>query len=295
MNEDFQKLIDTLQDSIFTWDYFSDFEKVKKNIIKIERELSLLNTLIGKENIEDEFLSLIEEYPKVRKVLPILIAVRENKIADMQIISDVEKWSPELKKYLFYDELTEKSKKELLIFFRESGLRDIFENKNIKSVVDYVFGVEIGMDTNGRKNRTGKLMEDIVEKFISDFCLQNQEFKYMSQATQVRIRDEWNYEIEIDKANRQFDFAVFNNEKKELFIFEVNYYSGGGAKLKSTAGEFQILHELLTKQNLNLFWITDGKGWLTTKTSLEEAFIRNDGSIFNIDMLKNGILDELLK
>ena len=132
MKNNFENLISTFQDSIFTWEYFSDFKKAKNNILKIENELNLLNSLIGKENIEEKFLELVSEYPKVRKILPILIAIREKKISEMQIISDIKNWSPEFKKYLFYDDLTEKTKNELLIFFRESGLKDIFQNKNIK-------------------------------------------------------------------------------------------------------------------------------------------------------------------
>lgn len=294
MQKDFQNLIDTLQDSIFTWEYFSDFKKAKKNVYKIERELNLLNTLIGKDNVEEEFLSLIEEYPRVRNILPILIAIRKDKISKMQIISDIKKWEPELKKNLFYDELTEESKEELLIFFRESGLKEVFQDKNIKSVSDYVFGVEIGMDTNGRKNRTGDLMEDIVEEFILDFCNKNKNFEYLNQATKNKIKEKWNYDIKIDKNDRKFDFAVFNKDGNRLFIFETNYYSGGGSKLKSVAGEFKDLYFLLKNQELPFYWITDGSGWLTAKAPLKETFDKIEGNIFNIEMLKNNVLEELL-
>ncbi len=295
MEKDFKNLISTLQDSIFTWEYFSDFEKVKKNIGTIEKELNLLNVLIGKDNIEKEFLELLEEYPKVRKVLPILIAVRKNKIKEIMVKKYLEDWSPELKYYLFYGELTKSSRKELMLFFNKSGLRQIFENKNIKSVVDYVFGIEVGMDTNGRKNRTGHLMEDIVEEFISDFCIKNNEFEYIEQATQKKIKEKWGYEVKIDKNNRSFDFVIFNKKKNQPFIFEVNYYSGGGSKLKSVAGEFQKLHSFLQKQKLSFFWITDGQGWLSSRNSLEETYNKINGNIFNIENLKEGILDKLLK
>lgn len=295
MKKDFQNLIITLQDSIFTWDYFSDFEKVRKNIRLIERELSLLNTLIGKEDVEKEFLSLIEEYPKVRKILPILIAIRKDKISKMQIISDIKKMNPEIKKRLFYDELTKDSIEELLIFFRSSGLKSVFQDKNIKSVVDYVFGVEVGMDTNGRKNRTGDLMENIVNKFLSKFCDKNKEFECIDQATKKKIKEKWNYNIDIDKNDRKFDFAIFNNVSKKLFLFEVNYYSAGGSKLKATAGEYQKLNSFLEKQNIPFYWITDGQGWLTSKRPLEETFNKMNGNIYNIEMLKNNILDEILK
>lgn len=147
----FETLKNTLQDSIFTWDYFTDFAKVKKNVKEIEKELNLLNYLIGKENIEEEFLSLIEEYPKVRKILPILIAIRDDKLSSTPIITDIDTLIPENKKYIFNDKINENVKKELLIFFKETGLKDFFENKAVKNLVDYCIGVEVGFDTNARK------------------------------------------------------------------------------------------------------------------------------------------------
>ncbi len=158
----FDNLKNSFQDSIFTWNYFTDFEKVKTNVKKVEVELNILNYLIGKENIEEEFIKLIKEYPKTRLALPLLIAVRKKKLIDTPIITDNETLSSESKQYIFYDIIDDNIEKELLIFFRESGLKDIFENKHLKNLVDYCFGVEVGFDTNARKNRTGKLMEDMV-------------------------------------------------------------------------------------------------------------------------------------
>lgn len=289
----FNTLKSTLQDSIFTWDYFTDFEKVKKNIQKIEKELNLLNYLVGKENIEEEFLALIEEYPKVRKILPILIAIRDDKLSCMPIITDIETLIPENKKYIFNDHVTENIKNELLIFFRESGLKDIFENKHIKNLVDYCFGVEVGMDTNGRKNRTGDLMEDIVGKYLETFCQENKTFSFISQATKDKIKKAFDYDMEIDKNSRRFDFALYNQKDKKLYLIEVNYYGGGGSKLKATAGEYQYLNNFLKAQNLSFIWITDGVGWNTALRPLEETFNHND-YVLNLAMLKDGILKEIV-
>ena len=150
-NKNFNHLKDTFQESIFTWDYFTDFEKVKINIKKVKVELNILNSLIGEENIEEEFINLICEYPKIRQALPLLIAVRKDKLNDTPIITDIYTLMAENKKYIFYDDITENIKYELLIFFRESGLKDIFQNRYIKNLVDYCFGVEVGFDTNARK------------------------------------------------------------------------------------------------------------------------------------------------
>ncbi len=290
----FRQLKDTLQDSIFTWEYFTDFGKVKKNVKKIEKELNLLNYLIGKENIEEEFLSLIEEYPKVRKILPILIAIRDDKLSSTPIITDIETLIPQNKKYIFNDKINENIKKELLIFFRESGLKEFFENKTVKNLVDYCIGVEVGFDTNARKNRTGTLMENLVSSFLDDFCTQNRSFQYIEQATQKRIKQFFNYDISIDKNSRRFDFALYNMKNKKLYLFEVNYYSGGGSKLKATAGEYQYLYDFLKVQKIGFIWITDGKGWLTALNPLEETFKHND-YVINLEMLKYGILNRICK
>jgi len=294
MIDNFEHLKNTFQESIFTWNYFTDFEKVKLNVKKVEVELNILNYLIGKNNIEQEFLKLIEKYPNIREALPLLIAVRKDKLNETQIITDMDSLIPENKKYIFYDDLTENIKKELLIFFNVSGLKEILENKYIKNLVDYYFGVEVGTDTNARKNRTGTLMENIVSKFLDEFCSQNKNFAFIEQATQKRIKDSFNYDITIDKNSRRFDFALFNKKSKKLYLIEVNYYSGGGSKLKATAGEYQYLNDFVTSQNIDFIWITDGKGWMTALHSLEETFNHND-YVINLDMIKNGILKEVCK
>ncbi len=291
----FETLIDTLQDSIFTWDYFTNFEKVKTNIKKIEKELNLLNYLLGKENIEKEFLSLIEEYPKVRKILPILIAIRNDKLLTTPIITDMQTLIPQNKHYIFNEELNENIKKELLVFFKESGLKDFFESKSVKNIVDYCLGVEVGLDTNARKNRTGDLMENLVKKYLNTFCNKNKNFSFISQANQKRIKEVFHYDIEIDKNNRRFDFALLDQQQTKLYLIEVNYYSGGGgSKLKATAGEYKDLHNALKAQNITFIWITDGLGWNSVKSSLEETFNHND-YVINLEMLKNGILYKICK
>jgi type II restriction enzyme len=292
--EVFTYLIETLTDSIFTWDYFVDFEKAKKNIHLIEIELNLLNVLVGKENIEKEFIDLVIDYPNVRKILPILIAIRNNKLKDLRIIDDFEELKSGSKVELFNPniELTSEMKEDLILFFNDSGLKKIFQDKDVKNIVDYCFGVEVGMDTNARKNRTGQSMERIVEKIIQKFSEKNN-LEYIPQATQKKIKEKWNFDIELDKTNRIFDFAVFEKSKNKIFLIETNYYSGGGSKLKSTAGEYQYLFDFLKSQEIDLIWITDGLGWKTTKKSLFETFLHND-YLLNIELVKQGVLKDII-
>ncbi len=284
----FNTLKSTFQDSIFTWDYFTDFEKVKQNIRRVEKELNLLNYLIGKENIEDELIKLVREYPKVRAALPLLVAVRADKLRDMPIISDLSLLVAENKSDIFYGDTI--NEKELLVFFQNSGIKGILQNKNVKNLVDYCFGVEVGMDTNARKNRTGTLMENLVGKYLDGFCQKHKNFKFIDQATKEKIKQKFGYEIKIDKNSRRFDFALYDSTKNKLFLIEVNYYGGGGSKLKATAGEYQYLNDFLKEQGLTLIWITDGTGWLTALRPLEETFNHND-HVLNIEMLKNGIFE----
>lgn len=291
-NKNFNNLKDVFKDSIFTWDYFTDFEKVKLNVQKVKVELNILNSLIGEENIEEEFIKLVNEYPKIRKALPLLIAVRKDKLNNTSVIVNIVTLIAENKKYIFYDEINETIEEELLIFFRKSGLKDIFQNRYVKNLVDYCFGVEVGFDTNARKNRTGTLMENIVSNYLSKFCQENTNFVYIEQATQKRIKEKFDYTIKIDKNSRRFDFALFNKVTNKLFLIEVNFYSGGGSKLKATAGEYQYLNDFIKSQGLEFIWVTDGKGWLTALHPLEETFEHND-YVINLHMLKNGILKDI--
>ncbi len=289
----FDYLKNTFRESIFTWNYFVDFDKVKLNTHSIEKELNILNYLIGKEEIEKKFIDLVLEYPNTRKALPLLIAVRKDKLNSTSIVTDIRELIPENKQYIFYNDLNENILNELLIFFRDSGIKDILQHRYVKNLVDYCFGVEVGFDTNARKNRTGTLMEQIVAEYLNTFCQTNKNFLYMKQATQKNIKKVFNYDIKIDKNSRRFDFALFNKSTNKLYLIEVNFYSSGGSKLKATAGEYQSLYDFLKSQNLEFIWITDGKGWLTALNSLEETFNHND-CIINLHMLKNGILEEIV-
>jgi type II restriction enzyme len=147
------------------------------------------------------------------------------------------------------------------------------------------------VDTNARKNRTGTLMENIVGKYIKQFT-QKYGGQYIEQATKKRISYEWGIELELDKINRRIDFAVLNRSRK-LYLFETNYYSGGGSKLKATAGEYKDLEDLLKGQGQTFIWVTDGKGWLTAKTAINETFLHND-YIINLEMITDGILHEII-
>ncbi len=283
MKKDFNNLINTFKSSIKTWDYFVNWKKVFSNSSELEIILNKLNYLLGKENLKDEFNKLYNSNPDIVKALPILLAVRENKL---EIFDKVTRNSD-----FFNFTGAEKNSEKYYEFLEKSGLTQLFQKDGIKNLVDYVMGIEVGLDSNGRKNRGGTLMEEIVEAFIKDFCIKNN-FEYLSQARATTLKNKWGVAIKVDKSERSFDFAIFNPENKKVKLFETNFYNGGGSKLKAVCGEFKTLYNELKKQNIDFVWITDGLGWHTTKKPLEETYNHND-YIFNLDMLDSDILDKL--
>lgn len=283
MQKDFNNLITTFKSSIKTWDYFVNWKKVFVNRSNLEITLNKLNYLLGKENLKEEFKKLYSSNPDIVKALPVLLAVRENKL---------EVFDKVIKNSEFFDfSGTEKSPEKYYEFLEKSSLARLFQKDGVKNLVDYVMGVEVGLDSNGRKNRGGSLMEEIVESFIRDLCNKNG-FEYLSQARATAIKSKWGVDVKVDKSERSFDFAVFNPKNKKVKLFEVNFYNGGGSKLKAVCGEFRSLHTELKEQNIDFIWITDGLGWFTTKRPLEETYNHNE-YVFNLNMLEAGILDNL--
>ncbi|MDD4083838.1 MAG: type II restriction endonuclease, partial [Sphaerochaetaceae bacterium] len=245
--------------------------------------LNKLNYLLGKENLKDEFKKLFTSNPDIIKAFPVLLAVRDNKL---EVFDKITKNSE------FFDfSQTEKDYEKYFLFLKNSGLAKLFQKDGIKNLVDYVMGVEVGLDSNGRKNRGGSLMEEIVESFIADFC-KNKGFEYIAQARSSVIKSKWSVDVKIDKSERSFDFAVYNPKSKKIKLFETNFYNGGGSKLKAVCGEFKSLYTELKEQEIDFIWITDGLGWFTTKRPLEETYNHNE-YVFNLSMLEEGILNEL--
>lgn len=288
----FQTLTSTFTHTIFSWDYFSDFEKIAKNSFHIKIQLNILNALLWEKNIEEKFLEVVKNYPETREVLPILLAVRDkfNIILDSKT-KEIKNISVLFDKNWF---LTEELEKEFLIFFRESWLKEVFENKYISNLNDYVFWIETWLDSNARKNRTWDLMEDLVEDFVKKLC-EEKGFEYKEQATASFIKTSWNIDVKSDKSSRRFDFALYSPQKHKVFLLEVNYYGGQWSKLKAVAWEFAWLYDFMQEQSIPFYWITDGLGWNSALKPLEEAYNKMNGNIYNLEMLKNWILNELIK
>jgi len=284
MQKNFEKLTSTFKSSIKTWDYLIDWNKVHTNSSELEIILNKLNYLLGKSDLKEEFFKLYEGNPDIVKAFPTLLAVREQKI---EIYEPINR-TTELFDFTEINLLTVDKYYE---FLEQSKLVQLFKDDGVKNLVDYVLGVEVGLDSNGRKNRGGTLMESIVEMHIKKFCLEAG-YEYLSQANSNKIKEKWDFEVKINKSSRSFDFAIYNPVSKKLKLVETNFYNGGGSKLKAVCGEFKGLHDELEKQDIDFIWITDGLGWQTTKRPLEETYNHNK-YIFNLSMLESSVLSAL--
>lgn len=293
-SEVFQYFKQNLKDSITLWDYFVKWDKVLKNFKDIEIHLNTLNYLIGKDDIEQEFRTLLQKMPDIISTIPILLALRiDSKKKNVKVLTDYTNNNFTYKDFDFTSKptLSQQEIDNTIEFTKNTGILELFQNKTIKSIPDYVIGVEVGLDTNGRKNRIGFCMENIVENFLTPICQQNN-FTFITQATAERIKEQWNIDVAVDKSKRRFDFAI--NTGNKLYLVETNFYGGGGSKLKSTAGEYRGLYDFVSSQGHRFIWVTDGLGWEKSLAPLEETFNYIDYTM-NIEMVSTDLLGEIIK
>lgn len=261
---------------------------------KIKNELNLLNGLIGSKDIEEDFKNLIKEYQNVLKAIPILIAKREKIIIIKDAIQD----------YYYNFTKMNYSIEDYIMFMRKTGIFDLLENHLVSNLYDYVTGVEVGMDTNARKNRTDDTMEDLVESYIvkAGFV---KDYNYFKEIISTQLKEKWNIDLKevlknidiatknkkVKMAEKRFDFVIENNNI--LYLIETNFYGSRGSKLNETARSYKMLNEELKKINgIKFIWFTDGKGWNTAKGNLEETFNEMQ-DIYCINEMKNNIMNEI--
>lgn len=286
INRDFNSWLSTMKDSIATWTYYTDFDKVYENVQKIKVELNILNSLIGSKNIEEEFKSIVQEYPNVLKAIPILLAKREAEIK----VQDADG------RYVFNFININYTIDQYALFMKNSGLFDLLQNHIINNLVDYVLGIEVGMDTNGRKNRTGHVMEDLVESYLVKAGLVKNK-TYFKEMYASEVEKKFGLDLSKlsndGKAEKRFDF-VFTNNLGVVFACECNFYGSSGSKLNETARSYKTLAlESKGIKNFQFVWFTDGIGWNSAKNNLEETFDVLD-PLFNLSDLDNGAITALI-
>lgn len=292
MSRDFNAWLSGFRDSIADYGYYIDFEKVHRNVDNIKVELNILNSLIGSKNIEADFENLMRKYPEVLKCIPLLLAVRANEIYCQDengghlFQFDFGKYPPN--SHAHYERYK--------YFMRETGLFDLLENHIVNNLVDYATGVETGLDSNGRKNRGGHLMEDLVESFIQKAGFVKG-INYFKEMYIHQITDKWNIDLSAisnqGKMEKRFDFVV--KTPNMIYGIETNFYGSGGSKLNETARSYKTLAwETEEIEGFTFVWFTDGKGWTSARNNLEETFDVMQ-HIYNIKDLEDGVISEVFK
>lgn len=283
---EFSDWMQGFKESIAGYGYYVDFEKAYRNVERVEAELSILNSLIGSEHIEADFVSLLERYPQVLKCIPLLLAVREKEIytidGDGELTYSFQKRNYSVEQYK--------------VFMRKTGLFDLMQRHIVHNLVDYVTGVEAGLSSNGRKNRGGDIMEDLVEAYIkkAGFIRDKSYFKEMGISD---IQERWGIDLSAvsnqGKSEKRFDFVVKTD--RMVYGIETNFYSKKGSKLNETARSYKTLSmEADTVEGFTFVWFTDGKGWNQAKNNLEETFDVME-HIYNIDDMEKGVMSTLFQ
>lgn len=245
MSKQFNIFISQLSETNATLDYFTDFGKIKDNISKISIKLNQLNYLIGKEDLKLAIEELFEENAKAFEVLDILIAVRKIKKA---------KTFNREGKVVQLDSYFEAADK-VYEFIQDTGLGEIFRNKDITNLVDYVFGVEVGLDSNARKNRGGDNMSKAVSLIFDQANI-----SYKTEVSNTVFPEITSLGADV----KRFDFVI--KTKKKTYLIETNYYNSGGSKLNETARAYSDLAPKINQYDgYEFVWITDGQGWLSAK------------------------------
>ena len=290
-DEKFEYFMNYLSPSNRTPDYYVNWKKVVEKTERFELELNTLNYLIGKKDIYTLAKKLFIDQPNLLRAIPSLIASRDQDLTILNI-EEGEKFQYE---QLDFNNININKIDDYMMFLDESGLLKFISGSSKQNLVDFVYGVETGLDSNARKNRSGNMMEQILEKHVNHIIRNtNHKISMIEQATSSHIKSLWDKDVPIDVERRRFDLAIYNETLDKLFVCETNYYGGGGSKLKTVAGEFQYLNSLISdKDDIEFIWLTDGQGWKTARHPLNVAF-KDIDYIFNLHMLENGFLKELI-
>ena len=278
---DFTEWLSKFKASISDYNYYIDFDKVYRNVDAIKVELNILNSLIGSKDIENEFERLVMRYPETLKCIPLLLAIREREI--YAIDSDGE--------FTYNFRKANYGIEQYKMFMRKTGLFNLLEKHVLSNLVDYATGVETGLDSNGRKNRGGHLMENLVELYLQKAGLIKGE-TYFKEMKISDIEAKWGLDLSLltnqGKTVKRFDFVV--KAARTVFGIETNFYASGGSKLNETARSYKnIALEAKSIAGFEFVWLTDGRGWTSARNNLEETFDVLE-HLYSIDDLENGVM-----
>lgn len=266
---EFATFMSQLKETNQTLDFFCDFDKIHDNVEDIKLSLCMLNSLIGAADMQSAVETIWRRDKSAFNVMDILIAVRSE--GKKKVLNS-------LGECVVLDSLFE-SVDGVMEFLHDTGLAEVLQSQKITNLVDYVFGVETGLDSNARKNRSGHVMENVVAEIF-----ENNGVDYRTEV----YSSEW---AEMTKAlgddEKRFDFVIETPQK--IYLIEVNFYSGGGSKLNEVARAYSdIAPKINAVDGFEFVWITDGIGWNSAKNKLQEAF-NIIPSIYNLSTIEHFI------
>lgn len=267
MSDSFSEFMRPLKETHFSLKDYVDFPKVAANVEAISIKLNQLNYLIGQEDMAAAVKRLWNENPKVFSVLDVLIAVRaKDKKKAIDSYGNI---------HLVCDYFS--SPEQVTQFLNETGLTEVFQKKQIKNLVDYVFGVEVGLDSNARKNRGGHIMEGLVANILTQNGITFEQEVYYTEFPEI-VRA-------LGADNKRFDFVI--RTPRKTYLIEANFYTGGGSKLNEVARSYsELAPKINAVPGFEFVWITDGIGWESARNKLEEAFAHIP-SVYNLTNISN--------
>ena len=251
--EQFEQFMSQLKETNQTLDFFCDFDKINYNVENIKLSLCMLNSLIGATDLRHSVETIWNRDCSAFNVMDILIAVRSE--GNKKVLNSLGNIVDLKSLFTSVDGVME--------FLNITGLADVFMSQKVTNLVDYVFGVETGLDTNARKNRSGHVMENMVADIFNKNHINYRQEVYSSEWTDITSA--------LGDDEKRFDFVVETPKKK--YLIEVNFYSGGGSKLNEVARSYSdIAPKINSVPGFEFVWITDGIGWNSAKNKLQEAF-----------------------
>jgi len=288
--KDMKNLVDLFMETLIetnrTYDFFVDWGKVRRNVDALKVEIGILSSVVGTREPIAELRAVLKRYPEAAKAIPILVAVRDEQF---KVLEDIEADS----KYAEYNfgkiSYTDAEIETLIHFCNRTGITALLTSLN--TLRDYVSGVEVGLDTNARKNRSGTAMERLICPLLEGLAKEHK-LKIVSQKKFYQLQKEYGLKIPPALKNRRFDLVLFG-ERNNINI-ETNFYGGGGSKPEEIVESYITRNNELHRSNWDFIWITDGQGWRSMRNQIERAFEEMD-CILNIEFIHRGLLASILK
>lgn len=274
MEKNFDLFMSQLAETNATLDFYTDFSKIRENVRSIEIKLNTLNYLIGKIDLDAAVKELWDNDKRVFSILDILIATRKEQ--NKKYLDDMGK------PHLIHELLS--THEGVMKFLKGTGMAEVFQNKDIKNLVDYVFGVEAGLDTHARKNRSGDITELLLHRILTANGIEHRMEVYSHEFPELQKA--------LGADEKRFDFMI--QTKRCTYLIEVNFYNGGGSKPNEVARAYRELSPIVNNvDGFEFVWVTDGQGWNSARNKLEEAYNEID-RMYNFESLGK-FLEEVKK